>query len=170
MTLNDLPSDEELSELFSVYCYYGFAAHRAQELEQTLINLAAFLQLERPSLRTQTFLADPYAKLDRGTMGQVIKALKKLLDFDSSLDAQLCKALEARNQLAHRFFANEERLLTASGREQMISELRNLSSVITKANSAARQLLVTALARFGYSEQDIEREHRRWWKRVRGSE
>jgi hypothetical protein len=90
--MSDLTHEPEITDAMrlspdrsSVYAYFGCAAHIAQEFEDTIINLVALLHIKTHSKWTMQFLSDPYKKLDRLTLGQLMQDAKQLMPFDDNI-------------------------------------------------------------------------------------
>jgi hypothetical protein len=63
---------------------------------------------------------------ERKTLGQLIRALEEGKLIDGRLAEILRDALDARNELMHRFFITNDNFVTDQGRGQMIQRLREL--------------------------------------------
>lgn len=90
-----------------VYAKFGLTAEAAQLFETELGTILLAREGEERGWHLQ---ADPekaaefYEKLNRKTLGQLLRWLREYLDLDEKVAASFELALEARNRLNHGFF------------------------------------------------------------------
>lgn len=151
-----VPEYDDPKELWA---FYGLTAYEAQLLEQSLINLAAVLQLPEPHALTREAFEEMFSALNRRTPGKLIHATKKLGPFPDGAEAQLMEALEKRNYLVHHFFrTHDEDLMSETGRRQMIDELRDLLALLQNADRVVEALYRPLWVRYGADENFMAAE------------
>jgi hypothetical protein len=120
--------DPESDQIRDVYAYYGLAMYMAQNLERGLAMLLA-LEAQEKGMTSWDFdarLAENY----RSTFGDLVsRFLKSPLAPSSGLSAQLQRANEQRNDLAHQYFWDRGiQFASPEGRLAMIAELRQMKA------------------------------------------
>jgi hypothetical protein len=110
---------------------YAEAMDSAQALETGLELLLLYVQHERTTQKTLEDLMDLHGYLFTRPLGNLIKLLKKEVPVPPQLDADLTKALDLRNLIAHRYF--RERLaqwLLPSGLKKVTKELKEIKMTL----------------------------------------
>ncbi|MEV7227286.1 hypothetical protein AB0M79_09725 [Polymorphospora sp. NPDC051019] len=126
---DDEIDEEEQADEKTTFAYFGLAFYRASTLEHEIVNVLSMMRLVSARRDAENLLSDPWSSNFKATMGTLIKKLAPNLQDDPNLGADLVKALELRNHLAHAFW--RERAVdfcTEEGRAKMIeflTEARN---------------------------------------------
>ena len=130
--------------LDDIYLKFGFASEAAQLLETELGNMlfatgaiSANL-LDNPD---SSKAADILAFVNRQTLGQLLKSLKRSTDTLEDLEAVLTKALKERNRLTHTFYREHNfRRNSEEGRKVMLTDLESIHTAILDAYKAVMLL------------------------------
>lgn len=98
----------------------------------------------------------------RGKMfGKVLRAEKQLTAFPASLEADLNKALDYRNYLAHSFFVeHSEDEIREEGRRGMIDELRTILEFLVRVDAEFDPVWMSAWHVLGVTQEWFERKFR----------
>jgi hypothetical protein len=132
------------------------AAGKALELAQLLETEIGTSLLALDALETKSFLrpdADAYTRLrdaiDGQTLGRSLKQIKSRLNLDDNLEDVFADALESRNFLAHRFYAQHgTRIFEPAGCDHMIAHIDKLREKLMRAYNSAQgisELLTNAV-------------------------
>jgi hypothetical protein len=134
-----------------VYAKFGLTAEAAQLFETELGTILLAREGEERGWHLQ---ADPekaaefYEKLNRKTLGQLLRWLREYLDLDEKVAASFELALEARNRLNHGFFERHNFGIFADpGRDAMMAELETMHSQLTEAYEIAQPAAIQLVAR-----------------------
>ena len=80
---------------------------------------------------------DIYNKINKSTLGQVLKQLENSVRFPQPVDLLLSNALAERNRLFHSFYRKHNfRRNSDSGREKMVEDLERMHETILAAYKA----------------------------------
>ncbi len=146
-------------EIKNVYANFGLAVYTAQCLEHELVNAFIFLDLipqEMPvidSLKWQQAVDTFTSKHFENTLGKMIAHLNKITDVPSELSNNLSKALKLRNWLVHDYFRERsEQFLFSEGRNEMILELQQATSLIHEVDEQLSLMLEPLKRRHGFTE------------------
>ena len=119
--------------LHQLYAEFGMAAEKAQVLELEAGNVVlSFVALTvDPKNISHTDKAG-YKKLidevDRKTLGNLLRQVRKIVEFDSSSEEIISEALRKRNYLVHSFFKTHNfAIFDEEGRIKMRKELSDIS-------------------------------------------
>jgi len=130
--------------LDDVYQKFGFVSEAAQLLET---QLGTLLFVSGAVKKNLTESPDPSAANDlldnvnRKTLGQLLRSLKKEASSLDQLDHLLSKALKERNRLAHSFYRQHNfRRNSEEGRKMMIADLDEIHEVLLDAYKAVMLL------------------------------
>jgi hypothetical protein len=123
--------------LDEVYRKFGEVAEAAQLLETELGNR----QLRVEGMEHDLFAGDKgelatelYKKIDKSTLGQILKQLAKSAQFWGDLELLLANALAERNQLFHSFYRKHNfRRNSDEGRAKMLEDLGRKHDTILEA-------------------------------------
>ena len=120
-----LPDTPPFSEA-AVHTWFGVAVHAAQTFETALATFTIIVRLaETPGIIPSDLQDNPFASLERKTLGQVLARARQVVAFDPDLDGWLQDAVRTRNHLSHHFFpVNESRMESEEGRSELVDELR----------------------------------------------
>lgn len=120
-----------------LYAKFGITAEAAQLFETELGTLllcaeasAQALHLVADTERATAILA----RVNRSTLGQLLKTVKTYVQFDDDLEGQFSSALAARNRLMHGFFERHNlKTQTDEGRDVMFDDLEALHEELFQA-------------------------------------
>jgi len=119
-----------MPSLIDVYAKFGEVAEAAQLLETQIGNL--LLEVSIGSHGTEgtgfkEFSRALFEEVDRRTLGQLIKMLRKSKQFAQTLEGELAIALTERNRLSHSFYRDHNfRRNTEDGRAIMLADLETI--------------------------------------------
>ena len=121
---------DAMPERHELYSKFGITAEAAQLFETELGTLLLCLQgrqerwHEAPDGAAARAFLD---RIDRKTLGQLLKDVKLHISFEGGAEALFSSALNARNQLSHGFFERHNfRIQTSEGRAKMVADLEQL--------------------------------------------
>ncbi len=140
-----------------VFAWFGSTAYAAQCFEVELcILLLLVRRLNEPSI-TPEELEIVDTKLSRGTLGTLLRELKKHLvihpDFQKMLDGYLDK----RNFLMHYFFFDHAGdLLAPDGCKKMIEQLKDHYASLKEADAIAQSMSRNMRKHLGISEEEVQ--------------
>jgi hypothetical protein len=130
-----------------VYRKFGEVAEAAQLLETDLGTALLFLGAVDEGLITPTFKVDAEGatdlmrRINRQTLGQLIRNTKQLADELAQIEPLLADALEQRNRLAHSFYRQHNlRKCSDSGRAIMLKDLESMHNTLLAAWKAVNLL------------------------------
>jgi len=130
--------DDESGQIRDVYAHYGLAMYLAQCLEHGIVLALVYAKL-LPQVRLEAKAAGNFTihEFERRfdvfmddhfelTMGGLISRLRNSSKLAATFDADLSKARELRNFLAHRYFRERaEEFISRMGRHSMLAELQD---------------------------------------------
>jgi hypothetical protein len=133
-----------MTTLDEVYRKFGEVAEAAQLLEIQL----GTIQLRVDGMEQDLFLGDKgelateiYDKINKSTLGQLLKQLTKSAGFSGDLQLQLANALAERNQLFHSFYRKHNfRRNSDEGRAKMLGDLDRKHEMILDGYKAVMRL------------------------------
>lgn len=145
-----------------VYEKFGFVSEAAQLLEFELGTILfrnhaeekGLFENQRPDLALKLL-----EKINRQTLGQLIRNAKIKGDSLDEIEALLSEALRERNRLAHSFYWEHNFRLRAeddSGREIMLEDLERMHEIILEAYKAL--MLITGIDLDDVNEEDSSEE------------
>lgn len=115
----DLEPDEK-----TTFAHFGLAYYMASVLEHEIVNILAVNHLVTARQDAEQLLSDPWNDRFKAPMGALVKQLEAYTQTDPELAADLFKALQLRNHLAHHFWRDRaEDFCNEDGRAQMITYL-----------------------------------------------
>jgi hypothetical protein len=127
--------------LNEVYRKFGETAEAAQLLETELNNLLSWDCAVEESLLSEpnpTRAAELFGKIDRHTLGQLIKRLNYKTKSLDQLESLLSCALDERNRLFHSFYRQHNfRRNSNEGRAVMLKDLDSIHCILLDAYKAA---------------------------------
>lgn len=95
------------------------------------------------------------------TLGKLAKDLRERTHLSVDLEEKLREAVELRNWLAHRYFAERDRdILTEEGKEKMITELQDCADFFSSLDTELSESLKAWMHSNGVSEEKIQEEMR----------
>lgn len=120
-----------------VYHKFGITAEAAQLLETSLGTLLLGIQGLQQGWVAVPRPGEAAAALDRiekRTLGALLKELEKLVTFEGDLPAFFLSALKTRNKLMHGFYERHNfKMLTEQGRDAMLTDLEEMHSELFRA-------------------------------------
>ena len=126
--------------LDDVYRKFGETSEAAQLLETELGNILLSIGaveadlFEKPDPQRASNL---YRKINRQTLGQLLRNVRGSTDTLDHLEALLAHALDARNRLAHAFYRQHNfRRNSSEGRTIMLDDLEEIHSTLIEAYKA----------------------------------
>jgi uncharacterized protein YutE (UPF0331/DUF86 family) len=130
----------------------------AQHLEMVLSFLLLYAQHERTPQTTLDDLRDLHSYLFRRPLGNLIKHLKKEVPVPPRLEADLMKALDLRNLLAHRYF--KERLVgwfTSFGLREITKELKEIKTTFELVSQEIQRLTQSLFKEARHQKEQIKK-------------
>ncbi len=133
-----------MPSLDDVYQKFGEASEAAQLLET---ELGTMLIIHR--VIDEDILDDPdrgkaiqiFEKMNRSTLGQLLRQLGKGTDSLTDIEELLSRALTERNRLAHSFYRQHNfRKNSNTGRAFMLEDLENIHGTLIEAYKALMRL------------------------------
>jgi len=128
-----------MPSLDDVYRQFGETAEASQLLEVELGNIALMHKLLKKNLilEKNTDLATSiFDKINKSTLGQLLKQVGKSTDHIDELYSKLENALKVRNRLTHSFYREHNfRRNTEDGRLIMLDDLVNMHDILIEAYS-----------------------------------
>jgi len=142
-----------------VHAYAGLALMAAQNFEMTLENI---LIMQR-RLSNQNITLAELESFEQGvqlkTLGSLLCEIRKQVSFGDGAEKMIIDAHKKRNFLAHRFFKQRvEEVFSEHGRNQMISELKELLKSFENADLIAVSIMNLIAKLLGITEERIGEE------------
>lgn len=137
---------EENSQIRDVYAHFGLALYLAQCLEHGIVLALVHAKLLPKERARAAARAIPLADFEMHfdvfmdeqfalTMGGLISRLRTSTKLPAAFDAELNKARELRNFLAHQYFRERtEELISKSGRVSMLAELQEAQQLFERVD------------------------------------
>lgn len=126
-----------MPDLEDVYQKFGFVAEAAQLVETEMGTLLLWKEgmdadlIDKPNPELARTIHD---KLNRHTLGQLIKKSKKLDEPIDKIESILIKTLKERNRLFHSFYRQHNfRRNSSDGCQIMLDDLENIHDTILDA-------------------------------------
>lgn len=154
-----------------VYAWAGLALYEAQVFEQGVTNLLFAARLTDRSIVDDFATADEfYDKQESRPLGPVLRALRRHLSLDPSVDMRCGEAHRLRNFIVHRFFAERiELFATRDGRQLLIAELHDAVLAFRAADGALLALFLALGNAFGLTDELLQKEMADIWREAGGS-
>lgn len=150
------PNYDDPKEL---YAFFGLAYYNAALLEHGVLNLAVAMLAKQDLGITVGDVNKLYESFDKATFGRIINRAKKLFTFPDDVEADLKKALDYRNYLAHKFFVvHDTDLLTPKGRNGMIDELNDIIRFLKPLDARMDVIWKSAWETFGITQEWIDQQ------------
>jgi hypothetical protein len=139
------------------FARFGLAAYHAQCVERGLAILLLTSEDAGISVATSdeldAFLEREFAK----TMGRLVKTVASRVSIEPDLEARLCRALNLRNWLMHRYFWEHAWNITdAAARERMINELQETTDFLAALDDELTEITLQWLERSGISRATVD--------------
>jgi hypothetical protein len=139
-----MEKSDDLSTLDDVYRKFGDVSEAAQLLETELGTMLLFEEFVQADLLTEPDkkrAAAILGRIDRRTLGQLVKNLNDKSQSLVQLDDLLSRALEERNRLSHSFYRQHNfRRNFAEGRAIMMKDLESIHQTLPDAYKAVMLL------------------------------
>lgn len=133
-----------MSTLDDVYRKFGETSEAAQLLETELGNMLIKIGIAEGNLLTEKNperASELFRKIDRQTLGQLLKNIGNSTESVCHLEALLTRALDERNRLSHSFYRHHNfRRNSDDGRQIMLSDLESIHDTLLKAYKAVMLL------------------------------
>ena len=121
----------------NVYCKFGITAEAAQLLETSLGTLLLSVEGLLNGWHEGTHgeeAAVALERIERRTVGTLLKELQKLVKFEGDLPALFSSALKTRNRLIHGFYERHDfKIQTDEGRDVMMADLEEMHTELFNA-------------------------------------
>lgn len=144
-----------------VYRKFGEVSEAAQLLETELGTIQLCVDGLEHSLFTTAnseLATELYNKINKSTLGQILRRLIKSADMPCDVELLIAKALAHRNQLFHSFYRKHNfRRNSDDGRTQMLADLDQKHQVILDAYKAV--LLLSGLDLNGLTDTPLPTLH-----------
>ena len=136
-----------MATLDEVYRKFGETSEAAQLLETELGTILLTIR----GAEEELFFGDKpdlakeiLTKIDKSTLGQLLKQLGNKIDSKEQLEDLFSEALKQRNRLAHSFYRQHNfKRNTDEGRDIMIQDIETIHDVLIEAYKAA--LLISGI-------------------------
>jgi GTP1/Obg family GTP-binding protein len=141
-----------------VFAWYGGTAYAAQCFEVELVILLLHAHRLRKPASTPQQLDEIDLRLSKRTLGQLLNELKEHFDLHPQFKSLLNEYIGKRNYLAHRFFYDNARnLLSRTGCESMIAELKTIHATMKEADAVAQAVSGRLRNLLGISEEEMRK-------------
>ncbi|PCJ29302.1 MAG: hypothetical protein COA99_19575 [Moraxellaceae bacterium] len=140
--------------LHELYADFGMAAEKAQVLEIEAGNVvlsfvSMFVDPKTISSEDKVVYKKLVDEVDRKTLGNLLRKIRNIVEFDPSYEEVISEALRKRNYLVHGFFKTHNfAIFDETGQIEMRKELSDISKQMDVAHRhlAAISLLLEKLA------------------------
>jgi transcriptional regulator with XRE-family HTH domain len=142
-----------------IFAHYGAAASWGQHLETTLMTILMANGRLRGTATTTQEIDALETILGKKTLGNLARTVRAEVQLPEQTEEMIRIALDKRNYLIHHFFS--ERAFdfnTATGRQKLLTELREIQAILCAANTLARTLLNGLAKVLGITPEMIEAE------------
>ena len=148
-------SEDELHK--TVYAHAGVALYWCQCFEQSLTTIL-IMQLRIKNRNMILSEIDDYEnKIDRKTLGALLKDARASIKFPIEADDTLNDALDKRNFLAHSFFKTHSHTwYHPRGPEKLIEELESIQQIMRTADSFATSIIEKLSEHFCITKELID--------------
>jgi hypothetical protein len=147
--------------LDEVYRKFGETAEAAQLLETEIGTIALMIGCSAADLVTNpdpSRATEIYQRINRQTLGQLLKNVGRSTDTLDHLAELLDRALKARNRLSHSFYLRHNfRRNSDQGRQIMLDDLHKIHVTIFDAYKGVLRLSGVDLDAIDYDSIDLER-------------
>lgn len=129
-------------DLYKLYAEYGIAAEKAQVLETEagnvcLFSVVFFVGTDDINEEKKEFFKQLVQDVNRRTLGNLLKQIQKIVNFDPEIIELVDGALEKRNYLTHHFFRKHNFAINSEkGRSKMTTELKEIQAHLDKAHAS----------------------------------
>jgi hypothetical protein len=153
--------DAKSEQLKEVYARFGLALYCAQVLEHGIVNSLVVVDLILSRRHLARSKAEWEASVDAfmglhfdHTMGKLMYDLRSVSKIPTDLDDLFKRALRKRNWLTHKFFRERAtEFLTATGRDQMLTEVDECRDLFKAADEALEHVVKPLRSAAGITAQ-----------------
>ncbi len=151
--------DDLAEELKEMYAHFGLTAYCAQCFEIEALNIlllhARLSDLTAPVIE----LEELESKLNKKTLGSLLRDVKKRVSFQQSAERIIDHALARRNYLFHSFFSSHAaEMLSSAGRQNIIAELEDLRDLFQNADLVCKSISRLMAKLLGITDDVVEAE------------
>ena len=133
-----------MSTLDDVYRKFGETSEAAQLLETELGNILIKIDVAEANLlneKNPERASELFKKINRQTLGQLLKNVGSSTESVSHLETLLSRALDERNRLSHSFYRHHNfRRNSDEGRQLMLNDLESIHDTLLEAYKAVMLL------------------------------
>ena len=154
--------DDISAKLSEMYSAYGKAAEMAQAMETEAGNLVivyctVVLNLDNRMKDEQHSFKSLIDDVNSRTLGNLIRHMRKSIDFDEGIEATLDNALKRRNHLVHNFFRfHNLAIFSEEGLSAMILELEETCEILRSAHTTLLGMTGAITKAFGRADISVE--------------
>lgn len=120
-----------------LYAKFGITAEAAQLFETALGTFllgAEGLKRGWHEAPDRTKATETVSRIEKSTLGRLLKSTQGVIEFDDALIAAFQKALATRNRLMHGFYLRHDfSIQTDEGRDEMINDLEEMHTSLFNA-------------------------------------
>jgi len=147
----------DLDTAKEIYTDFGFTVYRAQCLEMDAGNLLVTFIGVAGKIENPEMVDALYRSIDRDTFGQLLKVIKKTVDFSEDSMKHIDDALKNRNFLIHHFFRKHAiDMLSEKERSGMKKELEAIKRSFNIAEAIIKTISLALLKTLGISEEQLD--------------
>lgn len=152
-----MPLDYSRPGYMEMFANYGLTALSAQALEKTLLLLFASIECLDLGQVSGDNLHAVLDKHNRNTLGNLISALRRKVDFPEDLEVDLISALKKRNFVMHEFFIGKFDLMRLAGSPMTLSaELRPMRDLFDRVRERIDVILEVIEKQVGVSGEILD--------------
>lgn len=156
--VGDVP-EPKYDDRKELYAFFGMAYYHAVSLEHGVLNLAVAMHARKDEGVTVGDVLKLYESFDKHTFGRIINRAKELFCFPDEIEADLARALDYRNYLAHKFFIDHDTdLLIPRRRNKMIDELIEIIRFLKPLDARMDTIWKSAWKAMGITEEWIDQQ------------
>ncbi|WP_432522802.1 hypothetical protein [Kineococcus sp. SYSU DK006] len=111
-----------------MFAFYGLAMYQAQVLEHEIVNLLTVVRMSRRDITSADDFDAAMNSRFKDRLSELVRRVKQHVN-DDGVSAELSRAVEVRNDLAHNFWRrNADNFMTRRGQLDMIQDLQERTS------------------------------------------
>ncbi len=159
MLVKKIPHAVDPEELKPIMYFAGLSLHACQQIEYSL----KFLLFNMASAGIGSTTVEQAVAIiedqDKRTLGQLLALLRQHVTIEERVAVSLASALEARNEVAHRFLvSNTQRIADPAQRPVVLNELKQLRNRILAGDGSVREIVNMVLAFRGIDIQELTKQ------------
>ena len=158
--------DNESALIREVYARYGLAMYMAQVLEHGMVNALLILTLlpkfsEQQKRDAWEKVVDAFSDVEFSkTFGNLLQTLNKTGKIGTEFFEALNKAKDTRNELAHRFFRdNDLAFMSRGGQEEMITRCESAISEFKLIDQQLELLCAPFRIQYGITDELLKQQY-----------